>query len=188
MRAGGRAALVLALTLGACRSRPADSASTDAGGITPRASTSGMVLPGCDVLLPTTEYELTLPGFTAREERSCPTCAPLCAFRSESEKDVSVSVTWDCNPRYAQADLHALLPPSLQAGGVEIPALGRAAVRRAPAQGMVQVMTWDDDTPCAVVVTWLGGDPERAVDVARSALGTTTPAALATPPPDAGEP
>ncbi|MFP2928603.1 hypothetical protein ACLESO_26090 [Pyxidicoccus sp. 3LG] len=50
-----------------------------------------------------------------------PTCAPLCAFRSESEKDVSVSVTWDCNPRYAQADVHALLAPSLQAGGVECP-------------------------------------------------------------------
>ncbi|MFP2928602.1 hypothetical protein ACLESO_26085 [Pyxidicoccus sp. 3LG] len=69
-----------------------------------------------------------------------------------------------------------------------MPALGRAAVRRAPAQGMLQVMTWDDDTSCALVVTWLGGDAERAVDVARSALGTTTPAALATPPPDAGEP
>jgi hypothetical protein len=149
-----------------------------------------LALPGCDVLLPADVRELTLPGFSLREERECPTCAPLCALRSETEKDVSVSVTWDCNPRYAETDVRALLGPTLRAGGLEVPALGRAAARRAPAHDMLQVVTWDDDTPCALVVTWLGGDPERALDVARSALTATTPAALAAPAPpeDAGPP
>ena len=189
MRAGGRAALLMALALGACRARTADSAGSDAGPAGPGSRTStGLPLPGCDVLLPTDVRELMLPAFTMKEERACPTCAPLCGFRSETEKDTTVSVTWDCNPRYAQADVHALLAPTLQAGGVEVPALGRAAVRRAPAQGMLQVMAWDDDTSCALVVTWLGGDADRALDVARSALVATTPAALATPPPpDAGD-
>lgn len=185
MRAGGgRAVLLLALALGGCRSRSADapSAAEDAGVPLPSANTT---LPGCEVLMPADLRELTLPGFTLKEERMCPTCGPLCTFRSEREKDVSVSVAWDCNPRYAQADVHALIEPSLRAGGEQVPALGRAAVRRAPAQGMVQVMTWDDDTPCALVVTSLGGETERALDVARSALTSTTPAALAAPPPAA---
>jgi hypothetical protein len=189
MRAGGRAALVLALALGGCRARTTEVAGADAGVNRAGTGVDGSAeLPGCEVLLPPDVRELMLPAFTMREERACPRCGPLCAFRSESEKDTSVSVTWDCNPRYARADVHSLLAPTLKAGGVEVPALGRAAARRAPAQGMLQVMAWDDDTSCALVVTWLGGDPERAVDVARSALGATTPAVLATPPPpDAGD-
>ncbi|WP_164007580.1 hypothetical protein [Pyxidicoccus trucidator] len=189
MRAGGRAALVVALTLGACRARTGDATSADAGpGAGLRAQAGALALPGCDVLLPTDVRELMLPGFSMREERACPTCGPLCAFRSTADADTSVSVAWDCNPRYTQADVHSLLAPTLRAGGTEVPALGRAAVRRAPAQGMLQVMTWDDDTPCALVVTWLGVDADRALDVARSTLGATTPALLATPPADAGEP
>ncbi|MBZ4414949.1 hypothetical protein [Myxococcus sp. RHSTA-1-4] len=191
MRAGGRAALVLALAaLGACSTRTADSAGTDAGTVLRPRGVGDVSLPGCDVLLPTDVRELTLPGFSMKEERACPTCGPLCALRSETEKDVTVSVMWDCNQRYTDADVRALLAPTLRAGGLEVPALGRAAARRAPAQGMLQVLTWDDDTPCALVVTWLGGDPERALDVARSALTATTPAVLAPPPPleDAGLP
>ncbi|NMO17544.1 hypothetical protein HPC49_09940 [Pyxidicoccus fallax] len=192
MRAGGRAALILALALGGCRARTTDSTGTTAdAGTAARPRPGDLPLPGCDVLMPADMRELTLPGFSIREERACPTCGPLCALRSETEKDVTVSVTWDCNSRYSRTDVRALLAPSLRAGGLEVPALGRAAVRRAPAQGMLQVMTWDDDTPCALIVTWLGGDPERALDVARSALSTTTPAALAMPPPpaeDAGLP
>lgn len=186
MRAGGgRAVLLLTLALGACRSRPADSAAPaeDAGG-----PVSNAALPGCEVLLPADLRELTLPGFTLKEERMCPTCGPLCTFRSDTEKDVSVSVAWDCHPRYARTDVSTLLEPTLKAGGEQVPALGRAAARRAPAQGMVQVMAWDDDTPCALVVTSLGGDAERALDVARTALTTTTPAALVPPPPAADSP
>ncbi|MGZ3461505.1 MAG: hypothetical protein ACXU86_23695, partial [Archangium sp.] len=71
------------------------------------------------------------------------------------------------------------------AGGVEVPALGRAAARREPVPGMLQVVAWDDDTPCGIVVTWLGKDKERAVDLARLTLLATTPERLAqaaTPP------
>ena len=190
MRAGGRAALVLALTLGACRARTPDATATPDAGAGARALAAGLPLPGCDVLLPQDLREVMLPGFTLKEERTCPTCGPLCTFRSTTEKDTSVSVAWDCNPRHTQADVKSLMAPTLRAGGEEVPALGRAAVRRAPAQGMLQVMTWDDDTPCALVVTWLGADADRALDVARSALVSTTPAVLAPPPaaPDAGEP
>ncbi len=183
MRAGGRAALLVTLALGACRNRGAEATAPDAGaGAGVKAQAAALALPGCDVLLPADLRELMLPGFTMREERACPTCGPLCAFRSAAEADVSVSVTWDCNPRHTQADVHSLMAPTLRAGGEEVPALGRAAVRRALAQGMLQVMTWDDDTPCALVVTWLGADPDRALDVARSALVSTTPAVLAPPP------
>lgn len=191
MRAGGRAALVLALTLGACRTRTPEAASASApdAGAGVRAMAAGLPLPGCDALLPSDVRELMLPGFTMKEERACPTCTPLCGFRSKSEPDTAVSVTWDCNPRYTQADVKALMAPTLRAGGEEVPALGRAAVRRSPAQGMLQVMAWDDDTPCAVVVTWLGADADRAMDVARTALVSTTPAVLAAPATaDAGEP
>ena len=45
---------------------------------------------------------------------------------------------------------------SLRAGGTEVPALGKAAARREPVPGMLQVSAWDDDTPCGIVVTWLG--------------------------------
>lgn len=190
MRAGGgRAALLVTLALGlACRSRTAEP-ETDAGSA--RAPVAQATLPSCEVLLPADVREGMLPGFTMKQERTCPTCGPLCTFRSASEKDVTVSVTWDCQPHYTQADPHALLAPSLQAGGEEIPALGRAAARRSPAQGMLQVMAWDDDTPCALIVTWLGGEPEQALDVARLALTATRPELLhpaAPAPPDAGTP
>lgn len=192
MRAGaGRAALLVTLALGiACRSRPTE-AGTDAGPPQGQTPISNATLPACEALLPTDVRELMLPGFTLKEEtRTCPSCGPLCTFRSASEKDVSVSVTWDCQPHYAQADTHALLEPSLRAGGEEVTALGRAAARRAPAQGMLQVMAWDDDTPCALVVTWLGGDPEQALDVARTALTATRPETFVpvVTPTDAGTP
>ncbi|MCE9669419.1 hypothetical protein LY474_16535 [Myxococcus stipitatus] len=188
MRAGaGRAALLMTLALAtACRSR-ATEAPPDAGHAP--GPDARLTLARCDTLLPADQRELMLPGFTLQEERACPTCAPLCVLRSATEKDVSVSVTWDCKPHYAEADLHALLAPTLRAGGEEIPALGRAAARRAPVQGMMQVMTWDDDTPCALIVTWLGGTPEQAVDVARIAVGATRPDSFVpAPPPDAGAP
>ncbi|WP_141617742.1 hypothetical protein [Myxococcus sp. AB036A] len=181
MRAGGRAALFMALALAACRSRPSDTPAVDAG--TPAPPAERAALPDCEVLLPADDRELMLPGFTMKQERACPTCGPLCSFRSDAEPGLAVSITWDCNARYAQSDIHELMAPTLQAGGVEVPALGRAAVRRAPAQGMSQVLAWDDDTDCAVVVTWLGGETERAVEVARSALTATRPAVL-----DAGTP
>ncbi|TQF08665.1 hypothetical protein FJV41_48690 [Myxococcus llanfairpwllgwyngyllgogerychwyrndrobwllllantysiliogogogochensis] len=191
MRAGGgRAALLVTLALGlGCRSRPTETG-TDAGPA--RAPVANATLPACEALLPTDVRESMLPGFTMKEERACPSCGPLCTFRSASEKDVTVSVTWDCQPHYAQADTHALLLPSLNMGGEEIPALGRAAARRAPAQGMLQVMAWDDDTPCALVVTWLGGDPEQALDVTRLALTSTRPETVhptvVPTEPDAGTP
>ncbi|MFP2960185.1 hypothetical protein ACLEPN_20755 [Myxococcus sp. 1LA] len=166
----------MALALAACRSRPADPPSVDAG--PPAPVIERAAVPDCEVLLSPDDRELMLPGFTMKQERACLTCGPLCSFRSDAEPDVSVSITWDCSTRYAQSDIHSLMAPTLQAGGVEVPALGRAAVRRAPAQGMSQVLAWDDDTDCALVVTWLGGETERAVEVARSALIATTPAAL----------
>jgi hypothetical protein len=47
---------------------------------------------------------------------------------------------------------------------------------------MLQVVAWDDDTPCALVVTWLGGDTERALEVARAGLRAATPGSLAGTP------
>nr|WP_237079224.1 hypothetical protein [Myxococcus xanthus] len=171
----------MALALAACRSRPSDTPAVDAG--TPAPPAERAALPDCEVLLSADDRELMLPGFTMKQERACPTCGPLCSFRSDAEPGLAVSITWDCNARYAHSDIHELMAPTLQAGGVEVPALGRGAVRRAPAQGMSQVLAWDDDTDCAVVVTWLGGETERAVEVARSALIATRPAVL-----DAGTP
>jgi hypothetical protein len=173
---------VLALAMGACRSQASGPA--DAGVVPEPAALT------CAALL-APEVREALPGFTLREERTCPTCGPLCTFRSAAPPDTTVSLAYDCKARYASADVAALLAPTLQAGGVEIPALGRAAARRAPVPGMLQVLTWDEDTPCALVVTWLGAETERAVDLARLALRTTTPDTLARalppPPSDTGD-
>ena len=170
MRAGRGAGLVAALVLGACRSSseaPADAGIT----VTPSAL-------HCETLLPAAVREFALPGFTLQEERPCPTCGPLCALRSAAEPEVRVSLSYDCQARFSGVETETLLAPTLRAGGLQVTAMGRAAARRSPAPGMLQVVAWDDDTPCAVVVTWLGGDTERAIDITRTALHATTPASI----------
>lgn len=170
MRAGRGTAMVLAMVLGACHSR--DTGAADAGVVPPPNALT------CEALVPVDVRE-SLPGFTMKEERPCPTCGPLCVFRSAEQKDVSVSIAYDCRRRPETTDIQALLAPTLRAGGVEVPALGKAAARREPVPGMYQVVAWDDDTPCSIVVTWLGKDPERALDITRLALAATTPERLA---------
>ena len=165
MRAGRSAGVVLALTtLGACRSREAGT--VDAGVLPPQRALT------CEALIPL-EVRESLPGFTVREERLCPTCGPLCVFRSAEQKDVTLSVAYDCRHRFEGAGARALLAPTLRAGGMEVLALGKAAARHEPVPGMLQVVAWDDDTPCGFVVTWLGGDKERALDIARMTLFAT---------------
>ncbi|MBN8469498.1 hypothetical protein JYJ95_23600 [Corallococcus exiguus] len=192
----GRGALLMALALGAC-SRPGAGTdapgASDAGAIGLPGRPSTLTLPSCEELLPADLRDLTLNGFTMKEERACPTCGPVCSLRSAALAGVSVSVAYDCQTNYANADVRALLAPTLNAGGEEIPALGKAAARRNPVQGMTQVVAWDDDTPCVVVVTWLGDDPDRAMDVARLAVtsnhgvGDTTEDAGSELPADAGD-
>ncbi|WP_225409926.1 hypothetical protein [Stigmatella hybrida] len=179
MRPGWGVGLVMALTLGACRER-APSTPEDAG---PRAPAVAWTGPGCDTLLPADLLELALPGFTGKEARACPTCGPLCTYRSAAEPGVTVSLTYDCQPRDSHTEVRELLEPTLKAGGVEVPALGRAAARRSLVPGMLQVVAWDDDTPCVLAVTWLGAGSERAVEVLRTALRATTSVLLQ---PDAG--
>jgi hypothetical protein len=184
MRAGRGMEVVLALALAACRSRSAGTA--DAGVLPPQGALT------CEALVPPEVHE-ALPGFTLQEERPCPTCGPLCTLRSAERKDVTVSIAYDCRPRDEETDVRALLTPTLRAGGVEVPALGKAAARREPVPGMLQVITWDDDTPCGLVITWLGPDKDRALDLARMVLYATNGERLAraaTPPSetDAGSP
>lgn len=171
MRAAWGAGLVLALGLGGCRS---SSPGTPADAGLPLAPDT----PRCETLLPPEVREYTLPGFSLQEERPCPTCGPLCTLRTATDPEVRVSLAYDCRPLAPDVEPETLLEPTLKAGGVQIAGMGRAAARRAPAPGMLQVLVWDDDTPCAIVVTWLGGNTERAVDVARTALHATTPASL----------
>ncbi|PTL83639.1 hypothetical protein [Vitiosangium sp. GDMCC 1.1324] len=169
MRAARSAGAVLALALGACRS--GNAGTTDAGVLPPPSALT------CEALV-APEVRDSLPGFTLKEERTCPTCGPLCIFRSAEQKDVTVSISYDCRKRFEGEDVRALLTPALNAGGVEVPALGKAAARREPVPGMLQVSAWDDDTPCGIVVTWLGKDKERALDIARMTLFATTPERL----------
>jgi len=123
------------------------------------------------------------------EARTCATCGPLCTLRSAAEPDTTVSFAYNCEPKDSAVEVRELLAPTLRAGGVEVPALGRAAARRSPVQGMLQVMAWDDDTPCALVVTWLGRGNERAVDIMRNALQAVTRENMAPPvSEDAGTP
>ena len=178
MRGGRGVGLVLCLALGACRARPS-AASEDAG--VSAAPVAARVGPPCEALLPEDVRELALPGASMREERACATCGPLCTLHSATEPDTTVSFAYNCEPRDPGADARELVAPTLKAGGVEVPGLGRAAARRSPVPGMLQVMAWDDDTPCALVVTWLGRSNERAVDLMRTALQAVTPQAL-TPP------
>jgi hypothetical protein len=169
--------LVLCLALGACRARP--SAASEDSGVS--ATPAARVGPPCEALLPEDVRELVLPGASLTEERTCATCGPLCTLRSAAEPDTTVSFAYNCEPRDPGTDVRELLAPTLKAGGVEVPGLGRAAARRSPVPGMLQVMAWDDDTPCALVVTWLGRSNERAVDLTRTALQAVTTQAL-TPP------
>lgn len=173
--------LVLCLALGGCRERPAASA-VDAGvSPVPVPVPAARVGPPCEVLLPEDVRELALPGASLREERTCATCGPLCTLRSAAEPDTTVSFAYSCEPRAPSVEVRELLAPTLKAGGVEVPALGRAAARRSPVPGLLQVMAWDDDTPCALVVTWLGRGNERAVDIMRNALQAVTPQSLVPP-------
>lgn len=165
MRVGRGAAVVLALALGACRSRNAGT--TDGGSLPPPGDLH------CEALV-APEVRDSLPGFTLKEERTCPTCGPICTFRSAEQKDVTLSIAYDCRQHFEGEDVRGLLSPTLRAGGVEVPALGKAAARREPVPGMLQVSAWDDDTPCGIVVTWLGKDKERALDIARMTLFATT--------------
>ncbi|WP_147446806.1 hypothetical protein [Corallococcus sp. CA047B] len=166
----GRGVLLMALVLGACSRPGANTEATDAGVIGLPGRPSPLAIPSCEVLLPEDLRDLTLNGFAMKEERACPTCGPLCTLSSAALPDVALSVAYDCQPGYASADVRALLAPTLNAGGEEVSALGRAAARRSPVQGMTQVVAWDDDTPCVVVVTLLGDEPDRAMDVARLAV------------------
>ena len=179
MRAGWGGGLVLALALGACRaSGPATSA--DAGPPPPPPPPPGAATAAnCEALLPSDMRELALPGFTVKEDRACARCGPLCTFRAAAEPGTTVSLAYNCEQRDPSVDVRELLAPTLNAGGVEVPALGRAAARRTPVPGMLQVVAWDDDTPCVLVVTWLGGGPERAVDVMRTALQAATATSVA---------
>ncbi|WP_208647298.1 hypothetical protein [Corallococcus interemptor] len=187
----GRGALLMALALGACSRPGAGTEASDAGATGLPGRQSPLALPSCEELLPADLRDLTLNGFTMKEDRACPTCGPVCSLRPAAQADVSVSVAYDCQPSYANADVRALLAPTLNAGGEEVPALGKAAARRNPVQGMTQVVTWDDDTPCVVIVTWLGDDPDRALDVARLAVtshhGVVEADAGTEPPADAGD-
>jgi hypothetical protein len=195
MRAGRGVGLVLALALGACRAS-GPGAPLDAGLPPPPGAATGA---SCEALLPADLRELVLPGFTVKEDRACAQCGPLCTFRATAEPGTTVSLSYNCEPRDPAADVRELLAPTLNAGGVEVPALGRAAARRSPVPGMLQVVAWDDDTPCVLVVTWLGTGPERAVDVMRTALQAANTASLdavhalatgapSSPPEDAGPP
>lgn len=183
MRAGWGVALML--VLGACRGG-SPGAPADAG-VPPSSEVAASPPPspevasslGCEALLPTDLRELVLPGFSMAEDRACDSCGPRCTFRSAAERGITVSLAYNCQPRDPSSDVRELLAPTLNAGGVEVPALGRAAARRAPIPGMLQVVAWDDDTPCVLVVTWLGRGPERAVDVMRTALQAATSTAVA---------
>jgi hypothetical protein len=183
MRAGWGVALLL--VLGACRGS-SPGVPVDAGvppssepAATPPPSPGTAASLGCEALLPTDLREFALSGFSMTEDRACDSCGPRCTFRSAAEPGTTVSLAYNCKPRDPSADVRELLAPTLNAGGVEVPALGRAAARRAPIPGMLQVMAWDDDTPCVLVVTWLGRGSERAVDVMRTALQATTATSVA---------
>jgi hypothetical protein len=139
----------------------------------------------CEVLLPPDLREPLLPGARFSEERRCPTCPPVCSLRAPAPADIAVSVAYDCHVR-VDPDALRLLQPALRAGGEEVPALGRAGARMSPAPGMLQVVTLDDDTPCQLVVTWLGAGSERALELARVALHAANPdtvRGIAPPPP-----
>jgi len=184
MRGGWGVGLVLCLALGACRERP-PAAVVDAG-VNP--APMARVGPSCEALLPEDVRELALPGALMSQERTCATCGPLCTLRSAAEPGTTVSFAYNCEPRAPSTEVRELLAPTLKAGGVEVPALGRAAARRSPAPGMSQVMAWDDDTPCALVVTWLGPGTERAEELMRTALQAVTPQALTAPAVEAPTP
>lgn len=186
MRAGWGMGLGLALMLGACRAGapgasedggPPPSPEADAGPPPAPGAAAGL---GCEALLPTDLRGPMLSGFSMSEDRACDTCGPRCTFRSVGEPATTISLAYNCEPRAPWADVRELLAPTLEAGGVEVPALGRAAARRSPTPGMLQVVAWDDDTPCVLVVTWLGRGPERAVDVMRTALQAATATSVAT--------
>ena len=94
MRRAVRGVAIVALGLVACRSRSTGAA--DAG-FPPHANAlSCAQLVGLEV-------RDSLPGFTLREERPCPTCGPLCTFHSDEQKDVTVSIAYDCREQIGRA-------------------------------------------------------------------------------------
>lgn len=165
MTAGGRRWWCAAALLIACKGSGGSALDTEP--LAPH-------LLSCEALLPPETREAILPGCTVTTERLCPTCGPLCILRSQTAADIQVSVAYDCQARYSTEDLSPLLESTLRRGGFEVPALGRAAAQHAPAPGMQQIVAWDSDTPCALIVTWLGGESERVVEATRGALSAAS--------------
>ncbi|MBF5043613.1 hypothetical protein FGE12_14545 [Aggregicoccus sp. 17bor-14] len=185
-RAAGPIAVGALLALGGCRSEPSGPKPLE-------VPVSGLK---CELLLPSELREQLLPGARLTQDSPCPTCGPVCTLRVSGPPETLASVAYDCEPR-TETDYLKLLEPTLRAGGEEVPVLGRAAARASPAPGVLQVVTFDDDTPCSLVTTWLGASPERALELARAALHAATPDSvrgIAPPPPllflqdDAGTP
>ena len=137
----------------------------------------------CEVLVPPEVREAAALGEASlTQEQPCPHCGPLCALAASGDAGpgtIRASVAYECHAGLEPGtSIQQRLEAALEEGGILVPALGRAAAQRSVAPGMMQLVTWDDDTPCALVVTWVGPEPERALELARGALRACTPEAL----------
>lgn len=81
-----------------------------------------------------------------------------------------VKLAFDCRRRVTDTELARMKRVLLTEQAIEVPALGRGAVKLTPRPGLVQLTTWDADSPCYVLLTWMGEGNELISDLARALL------------------
>jgi hypothetical protein len=92
-----------------------------------------------------------------------------CELRREQPLGV-LTFTVDCATRYEEEELRSLKEQLLSGQHTELPALGRMAVQSLPSPSMRQVQAFDDQTPCALILTWMGEGADEAPAVAGALL------------------
>lgn len=143
----------------------------------------------CERLIPASVRQAQLAEWSpAPLTRPAVSASTACLF---AHGEARLTVLIDCHREATAGELHRARDLLLSRDGVELPHLGRLAVRAVTTGELEQLTAWDSDTPCVVTSTWLGEGHERTTDFVRAVLealnattldGGATPAGEQSPP------
>lgn len=126
----------------------------------------------CELLVPAAVRETFLKDWSEEpvpEAAGIPNAPRRCHFVKGTPPS-RVKLAFDCRRRATDAELERMKQVLLTDQALEVPGLGRAAVKHTSRPGLVQLTTWDADSPCYLLVTWLGEGNEQVSEVARALL------------------
>lgn len=103
----------------------------------------------------------------------CPECGPQCNFVAGANPLDGASVVYTCNVKLDKARMDALTGP-LKAElrkAKPVEGIGRGGIQGEKDNGtFYEVLVFDDDTDCSVVVDWMRGTPKNTLALARLAI------------------